>query len=47
MSYGGHAMSVAKSEQFNGILLSYLLMDTGIAKCELALNQSNTSAIHL
>ncbi|HDM8080621.1 TPA: pyrimidine utilization protein D [Yersinia enterocolitica] len=47
MSYGGHAMCVTNSEQFNGILLSYLLMDTGIAKCELALNQSNTSAIHL
>ncbi|CNI28383.1 putative hydrolase [Yersinia frederiksenii] len=29
MSYGGHAMSVTNSEQFNDILLNYLLMDTG------------------
>ncbi|MDA5496739.1 pyrimidine utilization protein D [Yersinia aleksiciae] len=27
MSYGGHGMSVTNSEQFNGIVLSYLLMD--------------------
>jgi aminoacrylate hydrolase len=42
MSYGGHAMSVTNSEQFNGILLSYLLLDTSLSNNALTLNLRDT-----
>lgn len=43
MYYGGHAMSVTDSEQFNRILLRYLLMDAVSNNSELAATQLDTS----
>ncbi|CNJ30214.1 pyrimidine utilization protein D [Yersinia mollaretii] len=42
MSYGGHGMSVTNSEQFNGIVLSYLRMDIDRSPRALAIDQLNT-----